>query len=306
VGSTVKGIRTTDYLALEVPIAPSDEQPIIAQVLDTLDTQIRQTEALIAKLERIKQGLLTDLLTRGIDQNGQLRPTPDQAPHLYKESPLGRIPREWEVCSLAEVLDGIDAGKSPSCQDIPATGDQWGVLKVGAVHPEGLRPFENKVVDDTRLRKDAYLVRDGDLLISRANTSELVGLVCLVDNVPKNLMLSDKTLRLKVDELRMSVRFLFLQLQMSASRRQIEMAATGTSGSMKNISQSNILRLLIPCPPLTEQQAIASKSADLDKRLVTERAACQQMEKIKAGLTDDLLTGRVRVTLLLDTAESAT
>ena len=78
----------------------------IAEILDTLDTTIRQTEAIIEKLKQVKQGLLHDLLTRGIDANGELRPPQSQAPHLYKDSPLGWIPREWEHAQPGRDLVG--------------------------------------------------------------------------------------------------------------------------------------------------------------------------------------------------------
>src|SRR5690554_5181208 len=109
VGSTVKGIRSSDFLAIKAHIAPENEQDLIAHILDTLDTQIQKTEALIAKLEKVKEGLLHDLLTRGIDESGRLRPSPEQAPELYKESPLGLIPREGlinEIQSICELGRG--------------------------------------------------------------------------------------------------------------------------------------------------------------------------------------------------------
>ena len=107
-GTTFEAVGKNELASLRVLLPPEPEWTTIAEILDTLDTQIRQTEALIAKLERIKQGLLTDLLTRGIDQNGQLRPTPDQAPHLYKDSPLGRIPKEWRVSDIDGLLSDLE------------------------------------------------------------------------------------------------------------------------------------------------------------------------------------------------------
>ena len=102
-------VGVADFFGLEVPLPPVTEQRIAAQILDTLDTTIRQTEAIIEKLKQVKQGLLHDLLTRGIDANGELRPPQSQAPHLYKDSPLGWIPREWAAASIdaacSEVVD---------------------------------------------------------------------------------------------------------------------------------------------------------------------------------------------------------
>ena len=109
-------------------------------------------------------------------------------------------------------LNGIDAGKSPECPDVPARGDQWGVLKVGAVNPEGFCADESKTVIDHRLHNAALLIRDNDLLLSRANTFDLVGLVCHVTDSPHNLMLSDKTLRLRPNPAIATTRFLFRSL----------------------------------------------------------------------------------------------
>ncbi|WP_447406997.1 hypothetical protein, partial [Clostridium perfringens] len=89
--------------------------------------------------------LLHDLLTRDVDANGKLRPSYEAAPDLYQKTVIGWRPKDWEICQVSSVLSGIDAGKSPDCQDIPAKGDEWGVLKVGAVHPDGLKLNENKI-----------------------------------------------------------------------------------------------------------------------------------------------------------------
>ena len=97
-------LKFAEYLdaRLELP-ADVQEQAKIAEILDTLDTAIRQTEAIIEKLKQVKQGLLHDLLTRGIDANGELRTPQSQAPHLYKDSPLG-----WD----SQRLGGSDASRS--------------------------------------------------------------------------------------------------------------------------------------------------------------------------------------------------
>ena len=67
-----------------------------------MDNLIEKTEALIAKYQAIKQGMMHDLFTRGVDEHGHLRPTHDEAPELYKQSELGWIPKEWEVSPLGE------------------------------------------------------------------------------------------------------------------------------------------------------------------------------------------------------------
>lgn len=183
------------------------------------------------------------MLTRGLDENGELRDAIAH-PDNFKDSPLGQIPKHWEVKALDQILTGIDAGKSPDCPDIPAQSDEWGVLKVSAVHPNGFRAEENKVITNPSYINPAYEVQDGNLLITRANTYELVGLTCFVKNPPHRLLLSDKTLRLNVNSNLAFVQFVFYALQMPFVRRQIENNATGSSAGMKNISQKIIRNLL--------------------------------------------------------------
>ncbi len=95
------------------------QQVRIADILATLDTAIHETDAIIAKLKVIKQGLLHDLLTRGIDANGEMRPPQAEALHLYKGSPLGWIPKEWEIEPVARICsDVVDCPHStPHFQD---------------------------------------------------------------------------------------------------------------------------------------------------------------------------------------------
>jgi len=294
------GLSRSILAQVPVAVPPLPEQRRIAEILDTLDEAIRKTEQVIAKLQQMKQGLLHDLLTRGIDDNGELR-DPAQHPEPFKDSPLGRIPRGWAVLMLGERLEGIDAGKSPSLDDTPANADEWGILKVSAVRPDGFRSEENKVVRDLRHSNKAYEVHDGDLLMTRANTYELVGLTCLVNSPQRQLLLCDKTLRLRVSA-GTNTAFVFHASQMGYVRRQIETNATGSSGSMKNISQRVIRQLLFPFPQWEEQKSIVAALDAHDRQLDAERENALKLRTLKHGLMDDLLTGRVRVPVPEDAA----
>ena len=300
-GVTRDRVNLRNLLRFEVPAPPLPEQRQIAAILDTLDDAIRKTEQIIAKLKQVKQGLLHDLLTRGIDDNGELR-DPDRHPEQFKESPLGRIPKRWTIGSLGDLLLRIEAGKSPSCPDRPAQGDEWGVLKVSAVRPTGFEPAENKALVTPSHIEPSSEVHDGDLLITRANTVELVGLTCLVEQPPPRLLLSDKTLRLVADPERADVRYLFYASQLPDVRAQIEIHATGSSGSMKNIGQRAIRALKLRRAPVSEQIETAGRLRAVDARHLAESRALQQFNMVKRGLAEDLLTGRVRVTSLLENA----
>jgi type I restriction enzyme S subunit len=272
----------------------ADEQARVADILDTVDDAITKTEAMLAKFRRLRVGMVHDLLTCGVDESGQLR-DPIAHPELFRESPVGRIPRKWKESSLGAVLQGIDAGQSPDCPDSPAPPGEWGVMKVSALSRDGFRPYENKWVIDARWQNPAYQVADGDLLISRSNTYELVGLVCLVESPPPRLMLSDKTLRLRLAPDRALSPFFCALLQTQAIRQQIQVNATGTSSSMKNISQEVIRRLRLAYPDVDEQRRILAALRPVNREVDRLQLELQKLSALKSGLATDLLTGRVPV-----------
>jgi type I restriction enzyme S subunit len=289
---------------IEADFPPKTQQEKIAKILATIDRAIAHTEALIEKYQQIKAGLMHDLFTRGIGADGKMRPPREEAPELYQESAIGWIPKDWILTKADSLITGIDAGKSPECPDQPASADQWGVLKVSAVHPDGLKQTENKVVTKTQYQNSRLLVKEGDLLITRANTPELVGMICYVEQVDRKLLLSDKTLRLQVDANGIDKRFLYWVFQHPKIRNQIEIDATGSSGSMKNISQHNIRNLDIAIPnSLDEQVMIRIRLDSVFNRVRNDTFTRNKLEKQKFGLMHDLLTGEVPVNVDADADE---
>lgn len=294
-GSTRYGLTYDSLAQTPVRLAPPEQQGRIADMLMAVDRAIETTQSLIVKTQQIEAGLMHDLFTRGVLPDDTSRPHCASAPGQYTQSSLGVIPRDWQAMRLDSCLRGIDAGNSPECPERPPVGEEWGVLKVGAVHPTGLQHNQTKVVVDRTLHDPSLLVRDDDLLISRANTVDLVGLVCHVTTSPTRLMLSDKTLRLKVDSTCADVRFVFWALQNPTSRRQIEIAATGTSGGMKNIGQRAIRSLWVCRPDLDEQRRISDRLDACASREGTLRSSLSKFREIRSGLMSDLLTGAIRI-----------
>jgi type I restriction enzyme S subunit len=157
---------------------------------------------------------------------------------------------------LGDVLDKIEAGTSFKAQDRPAMNGEVGVLKLSAVTWTIFRPSENKALFPDCDPGDCPRVKKGDLLISRANTTELIGAVVVVHEDQPNLLLSDKTLRLVPKAKVAYPNYLLYALRTPEVRKHLERHATGTSGSMRNISQDNIRATKIPLPPLSEQHRI--------------------------------------------------
>ncbi len=299
--NAVKGVTLNKAKMAEmtVQLPPFTEQRKIAQILDTLDTAIRETEALIDKLKAIKQGLLHDLLTRGIDANGQLRPPQSEAPQLYKESPLGWIPREWEVVKLGAILSELGQGWSPDCPSEPAGVGEWGVLKTTSVVWGGYNEDENKQLPVPFKPRPDLEVKSDDILITRAGPKSRVGVVAHVPSTRPQLMISDKIYRLRLLSSDVPAYFA-LALSAGYMQSAISRTVSGMAESQTNISQGVIKGLAILRPIREEQHAIVAHARAFDERLRAEALSLSKLQVQKNGLMDDLLTGRVRVTSLLD------
>jgi type I restriction enzyme S subunit len=272
------------------------EQAKIADILSELDRAIEQTEASIDKQRRIKTGLMQDLLARGIDEHGNLRA---EQTHLFKDSPLGRIPEEWQVKRLGSVLEEITQGWSPDCESEPADTGEWGVLKTTAVVWQGYQERENKALPATRQPRPSLEIKSGNLLMTRAGPNSRVGVVAYVYCTRSKLMLSDKIYRL-APMTNVDGRFLCYSLSGFRSQRYLSNLKSGMAESQTNISQDIVKALLTVCPDEEEQAHIADHIDHLCDELKKECVALAKLRSLKTALMQDLLTGKKRVTPLLE------
>lgn len=297
VGSTVKGIRIQDYLNIDVPIAETNAQPMIAAILDTLDTAIQETEAIIAKLKAIKQGLLHDLLTRGIDANGELRPPQTEAPHLYKQSPLGWIPKEWTYKPFGGLCKSSAFGpRFPS--DAYDENGPLATLRTTDMDDEGnisLSTMPRAAIAPSVFAD--HLLRPGDLVISRSGTCGVTGVFAGHDIpvVPGAFLI-----RFRMRDIRLN-RFYRRYFNSSQGRPYLDRLAVG--GVQKNIKGSDVLCLLVPVPSPEEAIGIAERIESIEHDIESNQQLLTKLTLQKSGLMDDLLTGRVRVAPLLAGAE---
>lgn len=190
----------------------------------------------------------------------------------------------WTEAPLQSRLLRIDAGRSPDLPDMPAGPGEWGVLKVSAVHSSGFRPKENKSVTSAALADERYEVRPGDLLFSRANTPELVGSACIAVPTAERLLLSDKTLRLVVDPALADARFVNICLAGRDVRQQIEVASSGSSRSMQNISQRSVESLRLRWPSVEEQRRIVDVLEAVTEAERAAEAAREKLRKVRTGM----------------------
>ena len=296
--TTVKHLAVGDLSQLCLQVPPVDEQRLIARILDTLDTQIQKTEALIAKLEKVKEGLLHDLLTRGIDENGQLRPSPEQAPELYKESPLGLIPREWGDTRISSVSSHI--------VDCPHSTPEYldeGVLVARTTQIKGGK-FD--LASASRVSEKEYRTRiarlepmPGDIVFTREAP---VGEAFIIPEGMR-ICLGQRVMLIRLNRCMASPDFIVAHIYSGKLRDRIQALTAGTTNPHLNVSE--VGEFMIPLPPVSEQESMASVWRSYLNRISQERNIADQLRSLKSGLMDDLLTGRVRVTSLLDQAEAS-
>lgn len=305
-GSSIPHIFQRDMVTLPVSFPSLAEQGKLAEVLDTLDTVIHETEAIIAKLKAVKQGLLHDLLTRGIDANGELRPPQTEAPHLYKESPLGWIPKEWVVKQLAELLADADPamrsgpfGSALLKEELVEVG--LPLLGIDNVHAELFVAEYTRFVTPAKFAELArYAVMPDDLMITIMGT---IGRCCLVPSNVGSALSSKHTWTITLDQEAYSPYLAMLQINYSPWVLR-HFARDQQGGTMAAIRSETLRSTVLPIPPLEEQRLLEERLRALSARIDLEGVSLAKLQLEKAGLMDDLLTGRVRVTPLLEATET--
>jgi type I restriction enzyme S subunit len=303
-GSAQPFIKPSDIRSCWVALPPVPQQAAIAKVLDTLDTAIQETEAIIAKLKAVKQGLLHDLLTRGIDANGELRPPQSEAPHLYKPSPLGWIPKEWDYGRLAERLGVFGGKRLPAGHAYADRPTAFKYLRVTDFFERDYRLDELENLHERTFKAlERYEIRSGQLFISIAGSLGYVGVHRADESEGVRTILTENAARLvPLCELVPE----FVAAYMNSNRVQSQVTAEkGTGGGVPKLALFRIEQFWLAWPDKNEQEQIAMRIRAVNDRVQRDVQSLQKLRLEKAGLMDDLLTGRVRVTSLLQEAQHA-
>lgn len=216
----------------------------------------------------------------------------------YKDSGvewLGEVPAHWETKRIKHLVQSFEQGWSPQCEGYPVeSSEEWGVLKVGCVNGGAFRRDENKALPADIEPIPALGISAGDLLISRANTRELVGSAAVAEQDYSNLLLCDKLYRVRLKPKVCDPRFLGLYLGTEAARGQIELAATGASSSMVNIGQSTILEMQLSLPAHEEQLQIAAflqrETTKLDALITEQRTLIDLLKEKRQAVISHAVT----------------
>lgn len=271
------------------------EQQTIATFLDRetakIDALIAEQEKLIALLAEKRQAVISHAVTKGLNPNAPMKDSGVEW--------LGQVPEGWKVFNFRRVITRIEQGWSPNASSEPCQNGEWGVLKISAVKFGRFAQEENKALIDDMLPIEAYQVFPGDLLLTRANTPNLVGDCCVVsENLHYNLMMSDLIYRIQLIS-RSSTCFFSYFLRSNAGRSQIKADARGSSMTMAKISQGHIKDWVVVMPPKEDQQAIVAyldtETAKIDALIAEAQKAVELLKERRSALISAAVTGKIDV-----------
>ena len=276
-----------------LPCPSQDIQRLIANFLDRettrIDGLITEKERMLALLEEKRAAIISHAVTRGLNPNAPLKPSGEEW--------LGEIPAHWTLERFKFHVTHIEQGWSPQCDNSPAEENEWGVLKVGAVNEWVFNPYENKRLPDEIEPLIEYEIRLGDVLMSRANTVQLLGSVSYVKKINEKLLLCDKLYRLDVDDTTLDREYLVAFMRALPGRFQLEREASGTSGSMQNIGQDTVQNVWTTIPPLQEQKMISQYINDVREKTARMEDALQSsvclLRERRAALIAGAVTGHI-------------
>ncbi|MED9091785.1 restriction endonuclease subunit S [Escherichia marmotae] len=251
VGGSLTRAQPKRVATYNVPIAPLPEQKIIAEKLDTLLAQVDSTKVRLEQIPQILKRFRQAVL--GAAVSGNLTEAWRRKNNFNFDN--------WENLTLGHIVKKIEAGKNLKCIEIPPDNHQYGIIKISAVTWGEYDEEESKTLPDNSLFIESRRISVGDFLISRANTLELLGNPVIVKQVTKNLMLSDKVLRLVMEDY--DKPWINIFLRSFYGRREIEFRSTGNQLSMRNIGQKALLEIPIPKPPIEEQAEIVRRVEQL-------------------------------------------
>jgi type I restriction enzyme S subunit len=212
-----------------IPLAPLAEQKRIADKLDALLARVDGCRARLARvpaiLKRFRQAVLAAATSGALTVD-------------WREGNT-LVEDEWTITSVGELIEDIEAGINFQCEERPPAHNEKGLVKISAVTWGNYDDEESKTLPIGKEVPEQTRICEGDFLISRANTLELVGACVIVHKVNRPVYLSDKVLRLVVNDKKLK-RWLLYWLRSPQGRNQIESLASGNQLSMRNISQANL------------------------------------------------------------------
>jgi len=255
---------------IKIPLPPLAEQKKIAAILDAAAIYRQKTKALIAKYDELTQSLFLDMFGDPV-----------------------RNPKGWEKKSLSVFIKQLNTGVSVNSTDKEYKEGELGILKTSCVYSGEFRPAEAKVIREDEHSRMKLNPTIDSIIVSRMNTTELVGKSAYISNDFPDLFLPDRLWQTEKGELLHNVRWLAYAISFRSFMNEIGSISSGTSGSMKNISKKNFLNLLLIYPDLNLQNQFAERVAAVEKQKAQSQVSLEKAEELFASLLQRAFKGEL-------------
>jgi type I restriction enzyme S subunit len=285
-GSTFKAVNKDDLASLKIPLPPLSEQDKIVEVLSSVDLAIKKVDEAIAQAERLKRGLMQQLLTKGIGHKDFRK-----VELTFREY---TIPASWQVKNLLEtsVIKGRIGWHGLKAEEYLENGEYY--LVRGTEFEDG-RVLWNKCVyvSKERYEQDPNIqLKKGDILVTKDGS---IGKVAFVDKLPKKATLGTGVFVIRPLRNSYLPTYMFYVMQSEFFERFINVLKAGST--LSHLFQKDFERFEFPLPPPSEQQKIAEILSTVDNILHLKKKKKEKLVRMRRRLMDLLLTGRVRVSL---------
>jgi type I restriction enzyme S subunit len=261
------------------------EQKKIAEILTTVDEAIEKTAQIIEKTKEVKKGLMQKLLTRGIGHK------------KFKKTVIGEIPEEWEVVKLKDVAASqkysfVDGPFGSNLKSIHYTKQGIPVIQSQSIISGVFKPAEEFYVSEQKARElERSKVLPGDIVIAKIGVNYGAS-----GTIPKNYppaVLSGNTMKITPDPDKVATEFLQHLLHYFRTIKVFDKIVSTTA--QPAITLEGTRKIMIPLPPLPEQKQIAAILSSVDDEIEKESNSKKELEAVKKGLMQMLLTGKIRV-----------
>jgi type I restriction enzyme S subunit len=276
-GTTIKGLIRSELERFTIPLPPLPEQRRIATILITSDDAIQRSRQAAAETERLKAGVMQELMTKGIGHI-EFREDPD----------IGIVPKEWAVKPLDELIEIVD------CRHHTPTYIESGYP---VVRPQNIKTDGIDFSNCANISRQEYLLmterhtpKNGDIVYSR-NAS--FGVPAFVETDTEFCIGQDMVVMTKLTA---NTKYIFYVLCSGSIQRQLKQLSGGST--IQRINLKDIRRLLIPEPELKEQQQIAIILSTIDRKRSFQHERTAHYEHLRQGLMNELLTGKRRVKVM--------
>lgn len=294
--SAQSGVYLSDIKGSIALVPPLLDQNSIVAFLDyktaQIDNFIANRQKQIELLREQKAGIINKAVTKGINPNAKMKASGIEW--------IGDIPEHWLVIRLKYIIKTMASGVSVNSDDEPAEPHEFGILKTSCVYTGEFNPYENKRILENEYNRMTCPVKKNTIIISRMNTPELVGANGFVDKDYERLFLPDRLWQtVFFSKAKIVPKWLSYFLASNRFRTLLSSLATGTSASMKNITQNDVLGSFICLPPVEEQNEIVDffikEILIMDNLISKYQKQIELMQEYRTSLISQAVTGKIDV-----------